>query len=342
MHPSHRRRLGFTLVELLVVIAIIGILVALLLPAVQAAREASRRSQCANNLKQHGLAIQNYHDVHKVCPPALLNSGRRNVAGNIVRNTTGWAMMLPQFENEAAFNRYNFNVCSNNSNPYGLNLQGDESINSAITTARYSFLECPSSPVSYEPNNRNASTGIAITDFYWRTKARRTNYLFASGAFTDYDADWDTIQGDIRRGMFGNNGAAKLSSLVDGLSSTIGVGEATGEQVRGGKYDPNYGPWGLSGLHTCCHGRAYSSGTGYNTTISYIASDKQTTAINSPYNGNTNRRSYAWTFNSLHPIGAQFVYADGSVHFLNETMDFATFLRLNYIADGQTITELTN
>ena len=95
-----RSRGGFTLIELLVVISIIAVLVAILLPAVQQAREAARASQCRNNLKQWGIALHSYHETHSVFPPALLNSGRYNSPafysnGNSVLNTTGWVLLLP-------------------------------------------------------------------------------------------------------------------------------------------------------------------------------------------------------------------------------------------------------
>ena len=175
---------GFTLVELLVVIAIIGVLVALLLPAVQAAREAARRMSCGNNLKQQGLALQNYHDVFKIFPPALINSGRWDSTSNLqVKNTTGWALMLPFFEQKAAYDKYNFGVCSSDSNPYGKTLLGSSATNEAITGQRYKFLECPSSPVAGE----NSSKTSPSTDMYLRRSAKRTNYFFASGVFTDYN-----------------------------------------------------------------------------------------------------------------------------------------------------------
>ena len=98
-HPLPRQRTAFTLVELLVVIAIIGVLVALLLPAVQSAREAARRSQCTNNLKQLSLALHNYETVHNTLPPAGIDS-----------NQMGWTvLLLPFFEQQALYDQFNFN-----------------------------------------------------------------------------------------------------------------------------------------------------------------------------------------------------------------------------------------
>ena len=107
------RPAGFTLVELLVVIAIIGVLVALLLPAVQAAREAARRSQCGNNLKQIGLALHNYHDTLKWFPPGAVFEGGASTAPNaqpINQRGSMHVRLLPYMEQQALYNAFDFNT----------------------------------------------------------------------------------------------------------------------------------------------------------------------------------------------------------------------------------------
>ena len=327
---------GFTLVELLVVIAIIGILIALLLPAVQAAREAARRSQCANNLKQLGLALHNYHDAHKVFPPAKVNNGNSPLsylggAGQLVLNTTGWTLLLPYYEQQAMYDQYDMNVCSANFNTNGVPLAGDMTTNMPVTTLRVGMLECPSAD-----NAGEDYTYTGTSTSYPLRNAKRTNYFFSCGQLYAYH-NYKSYSTSSYQAMFAGQGAAKIRDVTDGTSNSIALGEAVGGNHKTSAF---YGPWGFQGVHTSVCGQVVSSTSGYPLQIawyhpeSYGINSKRYwhTTNNQWYNGN-----YAWRFNSLHPGGAQFVFGDGNTRFLSETMEYITLCRLAYIHDNEPI-----
>jgi len=190
------RRFGFTLIELLVVIAIIAVLVALLLPAVQQAREAARRSQCKNSLKQIGLALHNYHETHSKLP-----SGEQLTGGAAPRYGP-FVGLLPFIDQGPIFNKV---VAAN----FG-NVPWDTGF--APFNAKLPMILCPSDTVT---NSANGSIG-------------KTNYMFSRGDTTwDYN-EWTGNGQPVRgyRGMFGGQGVCRaFSDVVDGLSNTIMASE---------------------------------------------------------------------------------------------------------------------
>lgn len=339
---KQRRRVGFTLIELLVVIAIIAILIALLLPAVQQAREAARRTECKNKLKQLGLALHNYHDTVSTFPAALYSSGRYNNAAyfvnNGIKNITGWQMILPYMDQAPLYSQFDFNYSMVASNAYSLNLAPANATNFDLTASPVTLLECPSHPDT-------GPSGSAYSHAFYERSAetRRTSYLMNSGVFTDYNAAWTTTRGDYRQGPFGNDGGAKMRDFTDGTSNTVLVGEGWG----GAKYktSSSYGPWGLTGLHTSVHGRVVSAGVSSTTActdpskIDCYTPYAAQWAINADYNGDGTGRTYAWAWGSGHTGGAQFLLGDGTVRFFSENMDFKTFCNLCYLHDGQTLSE---
>ena len=349
------RSLGFTLVELLVVIAIIGILVALLLPAVQAAREAARLMSCSNNLKQQGLALHNYHDTYKSFPPALLNSGRYTGGATRtdqwgytegVRNHSGFLLILPFMEQQPLYDSINLEGPSNTSNPRA---GGPDPVShpfwaangAAMANARVPAYECPSDAHAGELSTYQPNT----TSFYGRDRAVRTSYLFTVGYQTDYDINWDQKLTNgynvVRVGAFGNNSHARFAQLKDGSANTTAIGESAGGVTN--KTSTHYGPWGIHGTHTSAHGRTVAGGGAWMTDPSYRtrvnwAAWQRDWHINAAWQGRADGKSYAWVFRSQHPGGAQFVFCDGSVQFLNETMDYFTFCSMTFMLDGNAVT----
>lgn len=334
-----RHRVGFTLIELLVVIAIIAILIALLLPAVQQAREAARRSQCKNNLKQIGLAVHNYHDVHQMFPPAKISSGMINPATNAVYttlgilNTTGWVLMLPNLDQAPLYNQYNLNVPSSLSNeatgrPYAMNASTSNA-NAAIVQTKIAVFNCPSDPANMPATSVNANV---TNGPYECNNARRASYFFSTGQDEDRTNNYAArvsstsawTNGPVAnanvRGAFGNDGAARMADISDGSSNTLMCGEST--QLR--HTSTSYGPWWGAGTHTCCHGRIPSADAKF--------------AINADYNANGTKQQYAWGFGSHHTGGAHFVMCDGSVRFISENIDyFRLMVPISRVADGQPV-----
>jgi len=329
MLTLRRNRSGFTLIELLVVIAIIAILIALLLPAVQQAREAARRTQCKNNLKQIGLALHNYHDTHNVQPPAIVASGRF-CTNPFLLNTTGWVLLLPYLDLAPMYNQYNFNVPSSFAVVTCTTLpRAGGATTSATNRAIYSqkppVFGCPSDPAGMALYTNGVDTATA----YEANQVARSSYLFASGDYSDYSDSYGNYASSTVRGMFGNDGAAKFRDVGDGLSNSIAVGES--RQL--GKTATAYGPYWGAGVHTCCHG--YTPNACYHINAAY---NKPPCTV--PGTPNAGALQYAWGFGSEHVGGGHFLMGDGAVRFISDNISFSdVFQPLNRIKDAKIVGE---
>ena len=283
--PSPQRpRRGFTLIELLVVIAIIGVLVGLLLPAVQQAREAARRTSCVNNMKQLGLAIHNYKDVSKVLPAGWTKPA--DVTNFPAGNFWGWgAFILPFTEDSALYDQIDFGREWSNT--------GSSSIPATPLAGRC----CPSDTMGLLNSKENNSG--------------KSNYLGSFGNKGINPANYTTT---ANRGVFTENSALRFRDIVDGTSKTIMLGERVGDRSTGGLW---VGVRSLPGRPYTAVGRGPGGPTEVINTV----------------NGTNN-----WTLSvSNHPGGANVALVDGSVAFLNNSINVTAYQYMIEIADGQVI-----
>lgn len=204
------RNQGFTLIELLVVIAIIAILIALLLPAVQQAREAARRTQCRNNLKQMGLALHNYHDVHKSFPARQGGSGRIATGGHRAR-MSAFTSLLPFFDQENLWDQ----IASQGA-PWG-----------GFYKQNLPMLNCPSDTGSSPPNGSHRGT-------YSYAFCGGDNYLKSISSATERTSDSANLPIPCR-GIFGRMSTTKIRDITDGTSNTIAMSERQRPNARYGK-----------------------------------------------------------------------------------------------------------
>ena len=330
-----RHRRAFTLVELLVVIAIIGILIALLLPAVQAAREAARRSQCSNNLKQLGLALHNYHDSFKEFPPGgLWRFGNPWITGgwgapNPERGST-LMHLLPFVEQSALFDAIDFTSTSSAHTQLVNGKQVEDHIipGYVCPSDTNSGLFTPSGQTNARAvHNYAATEGSAPKGSSGPTGCNSCpdGPVFAALLGSCVPAIPGPPATDTSRGPFlriSNPWCSRMAEITDGLSNSIFMGEVRVDcstHVQIGWASAN----GQHGMTTTA------------IPINYDSCSKVDSGIGDCWrscNWNT-----AFGFKSLHPGGAMFVFGDGAARFLPETINFCTYQKLGHRADGHPV-----
>jgi prepilin-type N-terminal cleavage/methylation domain-containing protein/prepilin-type processing-associated H-X9-DG protein len=326
------KRRGFTLIELLVVIAIIGVLIALLLPAVQSAREAARRSQCVNNLKQLGLAIQNYHDVNSAFPPSGDGGG-----GNPMPHLFSLkSKLLPFVEQQPLYNSINFDLSS-------AVLNGSYPQNSTAEHVNVNSFLCPSDPnpghPSYAGTNypENLGTNIANNDYVMNGP---TYFL---GPASTKSCSGSTVTD-------GFTGTSSMASITDGTNSTA----IFSEMVKGD------GALTRDGLHMIYKNTVGNQCQFYgqpNAEFQMFQACQASTTFNYAYKGKEWPRAYSgggggythtmppnkkscvysavgsqlfnlMTASSYHPGGVNVGFLDGSIHFVKSTVAYNIWLAI--------------
>ncbi|MES2791910.1 MAG: DUF1559 domain-containing protein [Planctomycetota bacterium] len=328
-----RLRKAFTLIELLVVIAIIAVLIALLLPAVQQAREAARRSQCKNNMKQLGLAMHNYHDTLTVFPMGVLTDDRPN-----------WRVFILPYLDQAPL----YNTLQLNGGGYFAHAPvGPPAGFSQNPVLRGLFL-----PVYACPSSTNASFTNSTQYSY---QGMTIHYAGISGATPDPAGRTNVCTGDLlcssssscKNGMITPFSSRRSRDCTDGMSNTLLVGEQSGltrnvdlsANGLGGWFSvgnhPGLATWGdgtTLPLSTAC-GACYPGGI---TTVRYPPNAYKTTTPPTPGNSYF---SFNTVLTSQHVGGIHALLADGSVRFVSDNINFLTLAQLCVRDDGMVLGE---
>ena len=294
------RRSGFTLIELLVVVAIIAILVAILLPAVQQARESARRVSCKNNLKQIGLALHNYQDVHGVFPNVNAN--------NTLSGGSTFTSILPQIDGANAYDAYDFN--KSNSDPYNIGVTGQQ----------LPFYLCPTAVMRRDVPSASSDNGRALGHYAVNMGSRDYN---------PYWAYYPNPQAPVLDGaiVYSDAASPKIGprDFLDGMSNTLLVGEtaydlpdytfSSGPEAGQPRYSFTY--WSVP----------YPGSTACTTEHAFNPHDL-------PGDG-VFESGWVRSFRSDHPGGVQFVMADGRVQYLSDLVDVTLYRGLSTRNGGE-------
>jgi prepilin-type N-terminal cleavage/methylation domain-containing protein len=336
-----RRRPGFTLVELLVVIAIIGVLVALLLPAVQQAREAARRSSCMNNLRQLGVALHNHHDVKNVLPPGCTYYG----ACCSPPTYTTWSIeILPFMEQQALYSQYRQDEQNTSPN------------NNLVGQQRVKTHECPSDQIKGKLEIPASGKGFDLNQNWmhgsYRAVSGKLNLTISWGAWDGFEPDkWPgnfmdhtyksflhaigtsyngvpvpsvTVAGQSVASL---GGPERFATATDGLSNTLMVGEYTSRSTsrRGTFWAYGYASYNQSsvGAESRLYGKPYG-----NSATDTMGCWGTPSLFN---NDQTCKRA----FNSEHPSAANWVLGDGSVRSISYNVDINLLQNMGTMAGGE-------
>ncbi len=332
------RRRGFTLIELLVVIAIIAILIALLLPAVQQAREAARRTQCKNNLKQIGLGLHNYHDIYNTLPP-----------GGLASSVGGWGMswymrILPQIDQAPLYSQLTFSGAHHGWTASAAGGAGPEGTANGVVLAQttISWALCPSSPLEAKRDTGSVRTTI-------------TQYHGISGATTGNGYTLPaSVAATSSGGILAGNGTMVVGrsigfkDMTDGTTNVMVVGEAsnfvwTAPQAAGGsKSVPVNGAHGIMMGTPNLTTVDASPGGGFErlfncTTVRYAPNAPAVPSDTASWPGTGDNYGPNNPLSSAHTGGIQVLLGDGSSRFISENMDMLTLRRLAVRNDGQVL-----